>query len=54
MREKLINTNGSIFETIQHYAKQDNSLLQQYQRIVDAKYLTMRLNDDELDTILYS
>ena len=54
VREQLIDANGSIFETIRYYAKQDNALLQQYQRIVDHKYQTMQLNDDTLDTILYS
>lgn len=53
IRESLIEENGTIFETIKKFSKQNNMLLKQYQSIVNNKYKTLRLGNDELDSIIY-
>lgn len=52
-REKLLKENGTIFQTIHKFAQKDPNLLLQYQRIVNEKYQTLRITDDELDERVY-
>ena len=52
-REKLIKKYGSILDTVLYYTNADEALLDQYCRIVLAKYKESKLPDDELDEIVY-
>lgn len=52
-REKLLKENGTVFQTVQKFAREDSSLLLQYRRIVNEKYKTLRITDDELDEKVY-
>lgn len=52
-RDKLIEENGSVFETIVYYTNIDGTLLDQYQKIVFEKYKESKLLDDKLDDIVY-
>lgn len=53
-RKKLIEKNGSVFETVVCYTNIDGRLLDQYQTIVLDKYKESKLSDDELDDIVYA
>ncbi len=52
-REKLLNDNGTVFQTAHRFAQNDPELLLQYQKIVDEKYKTLRMTDEELDKKVY-
>ena len=52
-REKLLKDNGTVFQTAHKFAQKDPNLLLQYQRIVNEKYQTLRITDDELDERVY-
>lgn len=53
VREKIIKENGTVATTAIFFAQQDSNLLKQYQRIINEKYKTLQLSDDELDYRLY-
>lgn len=53
MREKLLNDNGTVFQTAHKFAQNDPELLLQYQKIVYEKYKTLRMTDEELDQRVY-
>ena len=52
-REKLLKENGTVFQTAHLYAQNDPNLLLQYQKIVNEKYQTLRITDEELDEKVY-
>ncbi len=52
-REKLLKQNGTIFQTIHKFAEKDPNLLLQYQKIVNDKYQSLCMTDDELDASVY-
>lgn len=52
-REKLLKDNGTVFQTAHKFAQKDPKLLLQYRRIVNEKYQTLRITDDELDERVY-
>ncbi len=53
IKQKLIRRYGSIFNTVLQFAENDNKLLKQYQKIVDEKYRTLIMQDDEIDKRVY-
>ncbi len=53
VREKLIRENGTVFNTVKNYAIKNQSLLNQYNKIVIEKYKSLTLDDEELDNIMY-
>ena len=53
VRERLIKENGTLFETIKKFSLNNEKLLAEYQRIVDNKYKTLILSNEELDSIIY-
>lgn len=53
VREELLKQNGTIFKTIINYTKSENDFLNQYHNVVFKKYKTFKMEDDELDKIIY-
>ena len=53
VREKIVKENGTVAATAKSFAGKDSSLLKQYQKIIDEKYQTLQLSDDELDYRVY-
>ena len=54
VREKLIRENGTVFNTIINHTAKNQSLLNQYNKIVKEKYKSLMLSDETLDNILYN
>ena len=52
-RKSLLSDNGTIFQTVHKFAQNAPELLLQYQKIVDEKYKTLRMTDEELDNKVY-
>lgn len=46
-RKEILKENGTIFETIRNFAIKDNSLLLQYQKVVNEKYKLQKMTNDE-------
>lgn len=54
VREKLIRENGTVFNTIINHTAKNQSLLNQYNKLVKEKYKSLMLSDETLDNILYN
>lgn len=53
VREELLKKNGTVYQTVINYTKDDDSLLKQYHSIVTQKYQTLKMNDEEINLIVY-
>lgn len=53
VREELLKKNGTIYQTVINYTKDDDSLLKQYHSIVSQKYQSLKMNDEEINLTVY-
>lgn len=53
VKKELIEKYGDAHKVVKHFVNEDKELLNEYHRIVDKKYETRCLSDDELDKIVY-
>lgn len=53
VREKLLRQYGTVFNAVQKLTQDNGEMLKQYHRIIDKKYSTLVLTDEELDRLIY-
>ena len=53
IRSQLINENGTIFLAIKNLTQNKTHFLDQYHKLVDEKYKSLQMSDEELDKIVY-